>query len=263
MLMKKLVLRVLIAAVVLLLLALLAVGLFLDAAIKKGVETVGPMVTKVDVKLQSASLSLFSGSGQLKGLVVGNPPDFKTPYAISVGLAKVAVEPKSLLSDKIIVKSIVVEAPEITYEQSLSGNNLSAIKANVASTTGGNEPTAAQPKETTPAKESKPSKKLQVNEFVITGGKVHASVSGLGGKSATLPLPEIRLQDLGTGPEGITPTELTSKVLQAVLDGAAKQGATAAADLAKNAVAVGKGAATQATTNALGTVKKGIGGLFK
>lgn len=261
--MKKLLLRLLLVLLVLVVVAVLAVRFFLDAAIKRGVETVGPMVTKVDVKLSSASLSILSGSGKIKGLVVGNPPEFKTPNSISVGSASLAVEPKSIFSDKIIVKSVIVEAPEITYEQSLSGNNLSKIKANVASTTGGNEAAPAKPKEPGPAKENKPSKKLQVNEFVITGGKVHVSVTGLGGQTATMPLPEIRLQNLGTGPEGITPTELTTQVLQAVLDGAAKQGAVAAEDLAKNAVNLGKNAATQTATNVLNNVKKGLGGLFK
>src|SRR5690349_11115539 len=102
--MKKIIFRLLIALFVLFILALLAVRLFLDAAIKRGVETVGPMVTKVDVKLDSASLSLLSGSGKIKGLVVGNPAGFKTPSAISVGTASLALEPRSLLSDKIVIK---------------------------------------------------------------------------------------------------------------------------------------------------------------
>jgi hypothetical protein len=261
--MKKLILRLFIAFLVLLVVALIAVGFFLDAAIKRGVETVGPMVTKVDVKLDSASLSLFSGSGKFKGLVVGNPPEFKSPSAISVGSASLALEPKSLFSDKVIIKSIVVEGPEITYEQSLRGNNLSKLQANVASTSGSRGTEPAKPTEPAPPKEAKPSKKLQVNEFIITGGKVHASVTELEGKSATLPLPEIRLQNLGTGPDGITPAELTAQVLQAVLDGASKQGAIAASDLAKGAVYMGKQTANTAMTNATGNLKKSLGNLFK
>ncbi len=258
--MKKILFRSLFALLVLLIVAVLAVGFFLDAAIKRGVETVGPMVTKVDVKLQSASLSLLSGGGKLKGLVVGNPPDYKTPSSISIGSASLALEPKSLFSDKLVIKSIVVEAPEITYEQGLNGNNLSTLKANVASTTGGSATEPATPKEPSQPQAGKPARKLQVNEFIITGGKVHASVTALGGKSATLPLPDIRLQNLGTGPEGITPAELTAQVLQVVLDSAAKQGANAAADLAKGAVYMGKEAGATALTNA---VKKSLGNLFK
>src|SRR6187549_3776815 len=114
--MKKLIIRILIGLVILLILAVVAVGLFLDGAVKKGVETVGPMLTKVDVKLDSVSLSILFGSGKIKGLVVGNPEGFKTPNAIKMGTARVSIAPGSVFSDKIVVKSIRVEAPEITYE---------------------------------------------------------------------------------------------------------------------------------------------------
>ena len=49
--MKKIIVGTLIALVVLVVLAVLGVGLFLDKAIKSGVETFGPKLTKVDVKL--------------------------------------------------------------------------------------------------------------------------------------------------------------------------------------------------------------------
>ena len=61
--MKKLFIRLLIALVVVVILAVLAVGLFLDGVIKRGVETFGPRLTKVDIKLSSVSLSLLSGAG--------------------------------------------------------------------------------------------------------------------------------------------------------------------------------------------------------
>jgi len=42
-----------------------------------------------------------------------------------------------LLSDKLIIKTINLEAPEITFEGGLSGNNLSKILANLNDTTSG------------------------------------------------------------------------------------------------------------------------------
>src|SRR5512137_1026009 len=107
--MKKLIIRLIIALVVVVILAVLAVSLFLDGAIKRGVETFGPKLTKVDVKLDSVSVSLLSGAGSIKGLVVGNPQGFKTPSAINVGAASLALKLSSLLSDKIIIKSIKVQ----------------------------------------------------------------------------------------------------------------------------------------------------------
>src|SRR3970040_1891103 len=114
--MKKILIRGLIVVVILIVVAVIGITLFLDGAIKKGVETVGPKITKVDIKLDGVSLSIFSGGGSIKGLVVGNPEGYKTPHAISVGKASLSLKPGSLLSDKIVVNSIRVEAPEIIYE---------------------------------------------------------------------------------------------------------------------------------------------------
>ena len=131
--MKKLIVRALLVIVVLLVLAVVAVAFFLDGAIKKGVETVGPQIAKVEVKLDSVSLSLLSGSGKIKRLVIGNPEGFKTPHAISVGLSSLSVSPGSLLSDKVVVKSVRVEAPEIIFELGAGGSNLQRIQSNLSS----------------------------------------------------------------------------------------------------------------------------------
>ena len=266
--MKKIIVRLLIALVVVVILAVLGVGLFLDRAIKAGVETIGPKVTKVDIKLDSVSLSLLSGGGAIKGLVVGNPTGYKTKYAINVGEASLALTPRSLLSDKIIVKSIKVQGPEITYETNLKESNLSKIVANMQEVTGGGQKETAKPKETAkekgPAqpKEEKPSKKLEVDEVIISGGKIHVAVTALGGGTATVPLPDIHLQDLGTGPDGITPEELAVKILGAIEQGTVKAAAGAVADIAKGAVYMAKDLGG-AGSNALQSVTKGIGNLFK
>src|SRR6266702_4272761 len=137
--MKKLIVRLLIAGLVLVVLGVLAVSLFLDAGVKRGIETVGPMLTKVEVKLDSVSLSLLSGSGKVKGMVLGNPEGFKTPSAIQVGNASLALQPSSVFSDKVVIKSVNVHAPEITFETDLKGNNLSKIVANIQAATGGGD----------------------------------------------------------------------------------------------------------------------------
>src|SRR5436305_14914430 len=101
--MKKIIRVILIVVVVLILLAILSAHFFLNGVIKSGVESKGPKLTKTDIKLNSVSVSVFSGSGKIKGLVVGNPEGFKTPSAISVGNAGVELQPRSLLSDKVMV----------------------------------------------------------------------------------------------------------------------------------------------------------------
>jgi len=261
--MKKLIVRGLIALVILFVVTIVGIRLFLDAAVKKGVETVGPMLTKVDVKLGSANISLLSGSGKLSGLVVGNPEGYKTPSAISVGSASLALKPASVFSDKLVIRSINVQAPEITLETDLRGSNLKKILANLEETTGGsgNEKTP-----TTPQTEEKANKKLQVDEFVISGAKVKVSITGLLGQTATVQIPEIRLAELGTGPEGITVAELTKRVLKAVLDSAIQAAGPAVSDLSKIAGDLTKGLTTElgkGSTGGVEKITKGVGDLFK
>ena len=251
--MKKIILGIGIAVVVALIAGLVVFGLSLDGIVKRGVETVGPKLTKVDIKLEQVRLSLFSGAGQISGLVVGNPEGFQTPHAIRVGSSTLVVQPASLLSGKIVIKTIKVEAPEITLETGLNGTNLKKILDNLGETTGGTDTNAvAKPKPT------EPGKKFEVDDFLITGAKLNFSVTGLG--SQTVTLPEIHLTNLGQGPDGITSAELTKVVLTAIEKAAAKAAAEHAGDIAKGAASMVKGLTNNA---AVGNLGKGLGDLLK
>lgn len=249
--MKKILLAAIIAVVVLVVAGVLAVTLFLDGAVKRGVETFGPKLTKVSVKLDGVNISILSGSGSMKGLVVGNPEGFKTPQAISVGSATLALKPGSLLGDKIIINKIELLSPEITFEGGFGGNNLSKILSNLEEATGGTSTNAAaEPNEG-------PNQKLQVDEFTIRSAKVHVSVTGMAGKTLAVVIPDIHLTGLGTGPDGITAAELTKRVIKAIEQGAIKAADGAMAELGKQATGLSKDLGKQAT----GTVTNITGGI--
>ena len=252
--MKKKLLIVATVLAVILILAVVVVGMSLGKIIKTGVETVGPKITKTEMKLDSANLSLLGGSGTLKGFVLGNPEGFKTPSAIKAGTVSVGVRPGSLFADKVHVMHVRVEGPEITFEGTLGkANNLSKIMENVEAATGGAEP-GEKPAGKPSAESDAPAKKLQVDEFTITGARVHLSMTMFGGKAVTMPLPDIRLKDLGTGPEGITAGELTKKVLKSVTVETFKAVEKAVVDFGKNAA----GAVTKGATDVL---DKGVQGV--
>lgn len=267
--MKKLILRVGLAIVILLVLGILIVAMYLGSIIKKGVETVGPTLTKTDVKLDSASLSLLSGSGSIKGFVLGNPEGYKGEFSMKVGRVDLGVQPGSVFSDKIHVTQIRVEAPEIYFDGNLlspKNSNLGKIMDNVQAATGGTgtgEPAATKPESgKTPSKSQGAAKKLQVDDLLVTGGKIHLATALTAGKPLTLPLPEIHFTNLGDGPDGITAGELTKKVLSEVIQGTITE-------VAKNATKLGQGAldaaggAAKSATDAAGKAVKGIGDLFK
>jgi len=256
--MKKIILRIIVVVLVLLVVAVGVSIYFLGSIVKKGVETVGPQITKTEIKLDSATLSLLSGSGKLKGLFVGNPQGFKAASAIKVGVVSVGVVPRSVLSDKVHVTEVRVEAPEITFEGGLKGNNLSKLLDNVQAASSGSGKTE------TASSSPAASKRIQVDDFVISGGKIYLSIDAgpLGGKSATVPLPEIHLTNLGSGADGITAGDLTAKVLKELLQAAIPAAEKAVADLGKGATDLIKNAGKSTTEN-LDKTTKGIGDLFK
>lgn len=254
--MKKIILGITIAVVVLLIAGLVVLGLSINGIVKSGVETFGPKLTQTEVKLDKVSLSLLSGGGQINGLVIGNPAGFQAPHAISVGMATLVVQPSSLLADKIVIRTIRVEAPEITLETGLNGTNLKQILANLKAASPTSETNAAPA-----AKATGPGKKLQLDEFLITGAKLTFTVSGLG--SQIVPMPEIRLSNLGQGPEGITSAELTELVVAAIEKAAVKAAAENSDRIAKGATSLIKGMTGKTNNAAADAIGKGIGDMFK
>jgi hypothetical protein len=256
--MKKFYLGVIVLAV-LIVGAVIGVGLFLDTIVKKGMETVGPKITQVSIKVDAVSLSLLNGSAEVKGLVVGNPEGYKTSQAISVGSAAVGVNPLSVFSDKIIVRSVRVEAPEITFEGGLGGNNLSKIMENVNASAKSGGPASTN----TAAKTgSEPGRKIEVDDFLITGAVVHVNLTGIGGGETTLLLPDIHLTNLGKDSAGITATDLTRRVLGAVTTATIKAVASANIDIGKVTRNLGKDAGKAAGQD-MNKISGAIGGLLK
>src|SRR5437016_1967783 len=234
--MKKIILRILVVLVILILMAALAIHFFLDGAVKRGVEKYGSSLAKVEVKLQSAAVSLLSGSGKLKGLVVGNPEGYKSASAISLGTGALSLEPRTIFANKVVIRTFSMEAPEVTFETDLKSNNLRKILDNLEGSTAGDE------NQTPKQKESKEGKHLEVDDFVIRGGKIHIALSKvIASQSVTEDLPEIHLTELGKEGNGITAAELAKKVISAIEKEAVKLAADAASgalqgktDLTKN-----------------------------
>jgi len=254
--MKKILLFAFLGLILMLVAAGVIIGFSLDSLVRKAILTFGPEVTKVDVKLDSVNLSLLSGSGTLKGFVLGNPQGFKTPSAIQVGTASLSLQPRSVLAPKVIIRSIDVQGPEVTFETDLRNNNLSKILSNIEG------PSGTTPEPSQPTKESKPGKKLEVDDFRITGGKIHVALTALGEQSTTVALPEIHLTDLGTNADGITAAELTSRVLRVLEREAAKAASGAINDLSKNPGALNKALGTN-TTDAINKATKGLDSILK
>jgi AsmA family len=171
-----------------------------DVLIKRAIEHYGPQLTGVAVTVKSVKLEPLDGTGAINGLELGNPQGFSAAHALSLGQARLAVEPATLTSAVVHIKEISLEAPAITYERGPQGDNLSAIQKHIQSQLPKSEPNAKG------ASKDAPQRKFIVDHVQVRQAKV--SYGGL----ATVELPDVHLRDLGKRKGGGTAAELADEV---------------------------------------------------
>ena len=196
----------------------IAVGVYflisnLGGIIKTAVEKYGSEILKAEVTLNEVDFSASSGEAWLKGFNIGNPEGFKTDRAFALGAVNVTVDTGTITDDTIVIKEIVVEAPDVTYELGGSGSNLNQLKENadayveVASRGSGGG-----------GGESADGKKLIIENLYIREAKMNVSATFLGGEKFGATLPEIHLTDIGKDKGGAGPGEIADKVITALTD---------------------------------------------
>jgi uncharacterized protein involved in outer membrane biogenesis len=251
--------------------------LSLGQIIKAGINTMGPKLAGVPVHLDGAVVNPLTGMVGIKGLVIGNPAGFSTPNAMELGDFKLKIKMSSLFSKAIVIEEILINEPQITYEQALKTSNLSALQANL--TRAETEKPAPVAPEAKPEKKKGEAKKVIIDDFQFNGAKVNVTITALGGKKLTLPIPPIHMQNIGKASGGAKPVEVISEVFNAiskvVFEAVAAGGEMAGKALkdvgnnAENALKDASGTATDAAKGATDaakgaadSIKKGFGGLL-
>ncbi len=185
--------------------ALVVASFFLGSIVIGGVNSYGPRVTHTRVSLRGATISPLSGSGSLRGLVVGNPKGWGDADLASLGSIHISVVPRSLFGDHVVIDDIDIEAPEFNYETRFTSSNVGDLLDNVERAAGTSAGTAT-------AKNGKPMR-FEVRHLRVRNGVVRV---GVGSDSARVELPPIELTNIGTREGGITSAELTTTVMRAL-----------------------------------------------
>ncbi len=167
--------------------------------------------------MDEVRLTLLTGSASVKGLVVGNPARLSDPASHQRRLdfrrrkspVRAVRQNRHPLDSRGIARNHLRRRPQRQQSQHHPGQRQRAAKTPAP-------PAQSRPMHTAQAKSSK---KFEVDDLLITGAKVHVSLTDLQGKEMTLSLPPIHLTDLGKNPEGITATDLTRSVLRRHHDG--------------------------------------------
>ena len=238
-------------------LVVLGVGLFGGSLIKQAVNKAGPRLLGVPVTLQSVTFAPFKGQLKLNGLHVGNPEGFKTAGLFDLGSLDIELDMTSLFKKIIVIREIRIGAPEITYERALKNSNIGQLLEQL----GPKEevPAAAQPKAAPPPKKAG-GKKVVIEKLSISGARVNASVTALGGHAMVLPLPPISLSNIGGSDQeaqGVTLVEAIQNILTAVLKSVTEV-VTGAGKLAEEGVKAVGGAATDGVKAVGGVAAEGV-----
>ena len=173
----------------------------LDSLVERAIERWGPEITGVKVRVDSVRIEVTQGRGTIRGLLIGNPKGFEAPYALKVGEIRVALDPASLTRDVVIVKELLLVAPDLVYERGQGSDNMTVIQKNadawVAKLAG--------------PKSAGPGKKFILENVIVRGGRAHV------GTMASAPIPELHLRDVGKKTNGATAGEAFKQVWGALL----------------------------------------------
>ncbi len=223
----KLVKVLLIVVVVLVLLAVaggIAAFAYVDSWAKKGIERGGTYALGVETTVGSADVGLLGGTFGLSDLKVANVAGYQAPHFLTLGDGSVAVSLGTLREPTIVLPHLKLDTVDVRLEKKDGAANYSVILDNLKKV-GSDKPV--------PAGEEK---KYIVDDLSIGHITVHVDLIGSAGApgaigeaigsltKVTVPIDEVKLQNVGKAEGGLTMGQLTSVIVRAVLVAAAEQG---------------------------------------
>jgi uncharacterized protein involved in outer membrane biogenesis len=191
----------------------------LGPMIATAIRILGPDIMGVAIQLDKVELTPFERSMVTHGLVVGNPKGYHTDHAISLAEMRVTVQLRSVFDDLIVIKHVRVEKPDIVYELGMGESNLDAIQRQVDTHVNEELGGGAQGSKDSSFPKKSHEKKVIIRELEIKDAKTHVSAKLLQGKNVTVPLPDMRIHDIGLKSDGATLGEVVKEVLGALTEG--------------------------------------------
>ena len=207
-------LKILIGLVLLLVVALVVAGFFIDGIAKTAIEDGGSRALGVATTVKGLDIGLLGGTATLKGLRVANPKGFGEGAFLELGEGSVAVSASSLFSDTIRVPELTLSNVRVSLLQALQGSNYGTILDNLKRFQGGGETSSEEGKRFV-------IDKLLIEDVVVTA----APVQGFDLGKVSIPIDRIELKDVGSeSDKGVLLADLSGIVVQAILQRASATG---------------------------------------
>ncbi|OGV45790.1 MAG: hypothetical protein A2017_17975 [Lentisphaerae bacterium GWF2_44_16] len=168
-------------------------------------------ITGTEFSIGNVKVSIFKGRIKLTDVVLKNPEGY-SGSALNAGTVYVEVDMNSILTDRIVVKQVLIENIRVNYERRLESSNIDVIQKNIETRS------ASRPKSetATEAKSGKKGKTWVIRTFDVKKGVVSVTVISKN-VSATVPLSDIHIENLGDSAEGKPLYELLPEIFTLLL----------------------------------------------
>lgn len=201
-------LKFLLLAIVVLILAVPVVIMSrASALIRDAVETYGPELIGAPVSLGGVTFSLVNGEAGLEALVIGNPPGFKSDYAFSLGKLSIRLDPMSLFSERIEIRELLIDQPDLIWEIRKGGSNFQVLQKSLPATDS-SDAAGAGPL-------------VMIDHVYLNGTRV--TIEGLPvSRDTSLSLPDLHIENIGRDEGGVTFGNAMDEILSVIMPAVTK-----------------------------------------
>lgn len=207
--MRKRILRILIAVLVVLVLLVAGVWIYLDRLVAVGLEKSGRYALQVDTRVNDVSLSLLRGKLDIGRLTFGNPEGYATPHLLQTDKFHMTLQTGSLFSDVVEIDEVRFQGIDLYLERVEGKTNVARVIDNAKRLGGEKKPGEAE----------KEGKNVRIKHVLMENITAHVLLLGSEESSAlTINVKDLELHDIGTDqPQGETVAQVIARLLPAVV----------------------------------------------
>jgi hypothetical protein len=220
----KLLLKLLAGLVLLLVLLVAAAAFLIDPMARTAVEKGVTHATGSETSLESAKIGILAGEVSFNALEIANPPGFQDRPILSVGSFTADWDFQSLFQDEIVVHLLELDGLDLSLEVNGTDSNIDQLIERLRELTAGegeddkgepsDEPT--QPPEAPPGEEGPD---IFIERIRIADVRTGLTITGIPGieGSYSAEVPEIIIEELGTGDKSGTLAEWAARIIEQTL----------------------------------------------
>ncbi len=224
--MKKFILKIGLVVILVLVAAVAAGALYIDALARQGIEGGSTYALGVPTTLDKADLSLLSGEFSMAGLSVANPEGFASPHFLALNDGAVSVSLGTLRQEVVELPTLTLSGISMHLERAGDKSNYKVILENLKRFESGGGPPGKKPEES--------GKKFVIRTLEIRDINVHVDLLPVGGEltKVDVPIDVIQLKDVGSGGKSVEMSDLAGVILKTIMTVAVQKGGQLPGDIA-------------------------------